>query len=112
MIAIINNHEFQLHESNPYQITPDLIILNILTDSVDELVEIIGDDASVIVKDEFIENSLVLDKITRFWESGRPVCEVIFSGLPVNKTLKEHSDDIETIAQAIQELAEIIGGDE
>lgn len=107
----INNHEYELKENNPYSIGDNTVILNILTDSVDELVNIIGKEAVVVIPEDIAWNGLIFNKITRIWNDSF-MCEVVFSFKNLEKTVEDHTNDIEAMSEAIVELAEIIGGDE
>lgn len=111
MKAIINNVEFELHPNLPFTYT-ETVELYIVNDSSDEIVEAIGDEATVIIPNEYTGNNLVLNYIRRYWDTGVSVCETVFKPVPVKEIVDKQGEDIEAMAQAITELAEIIGGGE
>lgn len=111
MIVKINNYEYELKETNPYVYDEETVILNVITDSVDELVTRIGTEATVVVPESIAWNGLIFNKISKSWNEG-PVCEIVFTFKNLVKTVETHTDDIEAISEAIVELAEIIGGGE
>lgn len=110
MIVKINNHEYELKETRPYIYDEETVTLNVLTDSVDELVTVIGQEATVVIPENLAWNGLIFEKITKSWNEG-PVCEIIFRYKNLVQTVETHTDDIEAISEAVVELAEIIGGD-
>ena len=112
MYATINGQEYQLRDYQPFGYTDILTLYIINYDSIDALVETIGESAVVSVPDECVWNEAILDHIVRFWDSGIPTLEVAFKPFPYEKTIRDHNVDIEVMSQAITELAEIIGGDE
>lgn len=115
MKVIINEIEFELRETDPFSFANPLI-LYIKNDSVDEIVEAIGEKASVTIPDEYVGTDLLLDSIKRFSGSRGYICEVTFKKIPIDDIVNEHSKsiveqstDIESIAQAIEEIGQIIG---
>ena len=111
MKVLINNVEFTLHEARlfTYVNTVELYIVN---NSVDEIIEAIGDSATVIIPNEYAHSDLVLDYVKRFWDASGSVCEVVFKPVPVKEIIDQHSEDLEIISGAIEELAELISGGE
>lgn len=108
MIATINGVEFTLHDGMPFGYT-DPLTLFIESDSADFIVETIGDGATVVIPDEYTGTDLQLQYIRRTWDRGISVCETVFKPIPVREMIKQQGDDIEVTAQAIEELASIIG---
>lgn len=110
--ALINGREFELYEHIPftYRETVELYIVN---DSSDEIVDTIGDSATVVIPEEYTGTDLVLNYVRRYWDTGVSICETVFKPVPIRDIVNGHTDDIEAISGAIEELAEIIsGGDE
>lgn len=107
MTATINGKTYQLREYEPYGYT-DILTLYILSESADEIVNTVGKSAVISIPEECTWNEAVLDHVVRFWDTGLSVCEVVFKPFPYEKTVREHGDDIEVMAQAITELAELI----
>ena len=111
MKAIINNIEFELYQHLPFTYA-DTLELYIVNDSSDEIVNAIGEKATVVIPGEYTGNDLVLNYVRRSWDTGVSVCETVFRPIPVKEIVDKQGEDIEAMAQAITELAEIIGGDE
>lgn len=107
MIAIINGIEYTLHNALKYTFV-DTLELYIVNDSADDIVSTIGESATVTIPDEYTHTDLVLDYIRRFWDRGESVCEVVFKPIPIKNIIDGHTEDIEVISGAIEELAEII----
>lgn len=110
MDAIINGHEYLLSSGYGTDDKKSRYFLNVLTDSMDELIEVIGNEATLEIPNEFIVTGLKLESISRLFDDTESVCTVTLSRYPYEEVLASQAEDIETMAQAITELAEIIGG--
>ena len=112
MNAIINGHEYLMSSGYGMDDKKNKYYLNIITDSIDELVDVIGDEATLEIPNELVVTGLSLNSITKNFIDANPVCSVTLSTYPYEDILNSHAEDIEAMAQAITELAEIIGGGE
>ena len=112
MNAIINGHEYLLSTGYGMDDKKSKYYLNIITDSIDELIETIGNKATLEIPNEFVIAGLSLDSITKNFENDNSVCAVTLSRYPYEEILANQAEDLEAMAQAITELAEIIGGNE
>ena len=112
MNAIINGHEYSLSTGYGVDDKKRKYFLNVVTDSIDELIEVIGNEATLEIPDEFVVTGLSLESITKNFEDATSVCSVTLSLYPYKEVLASQAEDIEIMEEAIIELAELIGGDE
>ena len=112
MNAIINGHEYSLSTGYGVNEKKSEYYLNIITDSIDELIETIGDKATLEIPDDIVVTGLFLESIEKKFYEDNSVCSVTLSRYPYEEVLASQAEDIEAMAQAITELAEIIGGNE
>lgn len=112
MQAIINGQEYTLSVGYSYDKDKNRYFLSVITDSVDELIEVLGDAVTLEIPNEFVVAGLTMDSVTKVFEDGVSICKITLKKYPYEDVLKTQADDIEILSQAIVELAEIIGGGE
>lgn len=112
MNAIINGHEYLLSSGYGVDDKKSKYFLNVITDSIDELIEVIGNEATLEIPNQFVVTGLSLDSINKNFDNQNSFCSVILSRYPYEDVLSEQAEDIEVISQAIEELAELVAGDE
>ena len=111
MNVIINGHEYMMNTGYSVDEHKERYFLNIITDSIDDLVEVLGDKVTLEIPNEFVINNLSIESVKKEFNSGDSICFVTLKKYPYEDVLKEQAADIEAISQAIEELAEIIGGE-
>ena len=82
--------------------------LNVITDSIDELIEVIGNEVTLEIPNEFVITGLSLESINKNFDNKNSVCSITLSLYPYEEVLSEQAEDIEVISQAIEEIGEII----
>lgn len=112
MEIIINGQTYTMYSGYLQDKDKQRFYLKIIVDSVDDLIEVLGDSVNFEIPGELVVNNLTTDSITRSVIDGTTVCDISLKRYPYETVLNSQSEDIEAMSQAIIELAEIIGGDE
>ena len=117
MKAYLNDVEFEASSAGPIYRNQDLSITICLhAESIPSVVEAAGEETDIVVENIFSGNGYKLESIAQYYETVNDVTvnsyEIRFSPVSLTNTVQSVQDDLETMAGAIEELAEIIGGAE
>lgn len=112
MKAILNGYEYQLSTGYSVDEHKTRYFLNVITNSIDELIRVLGDKVTLEIPNEFVVNDLDIESIKKEYNTDKTICFVTLKKYPYEEVLNSQAEDIEAISQAIEELAEIIGGNE
>ena len=112
MNVILNGHEYRLSTGYSVDQQKTRYSLNLITDSIDDLIEVLGNKVTLEIPNEFVINNLDVESIEKKYGMDQSVCVVTLRQYPYEEVLNSQAEDIEAISQAIEELAEIIGGNE
>lgn len=109
--AIINGQEFEARSYVPffYDNGNMTATFYVYSDSIDEIVNLVGDKATIEIPNEFLAHDMRLTRILRYYDNGDSTCEVEFMPFDLRKTVQNNVDDIELVSQAVTELASIVG---
>lgn len=109
--AYINGREFNARDYIPYYYDHGNMTatLYVYSDSVDDIVELIGEKAIIEVPNEFVARDMKLSRILRYYDNGISTCDIEFIPYDIVRNVQTNTDGIEIVSQAITELAEIIG---
>ena len=111
--AIINGTEFIARDYMPFVNEGGVDVLFFLyTDSIDSVIQAAGEKATIEIENEFIANDMKIERATMYWDNGTRACEIRFVPFTLTKVVQANTEDIDIISGAIEELAEIIGGNE
>ena len=113
MITKINNVEFETSEAIPYTQNTDLsLMIYVYANSIYEVVNAAGEVADIEVGDIFSGSGYKLESARLFSIGKRMGVESKFVPASLLNMVNANTEDIETLSEAVIELAEIIGGDE